>query len=68
MGKFKPFQKVVIFSEDTGLYFPDIYQRAGNGGHYVMGCRYMIKDENIAPYPKNEFGSYKDPSEIEFDW
>ena len=67
MEKFKPFQKVVVYSEETGLYFPDIYQRVGNDGHYVLGCRYLIPDSNIAPYPK-ENGEYKDPDEIEFDW
>lgn len=68
MKQFKPFQKVVVYSEDTGLCFPDIYQRAGYEGHYVLGCRYLIKDENIAPYPKNEFGNYINPDEIKFDW
>lgn len=47
MKQFKPFQKVAVLSESDGKVYPDIYQREGNGGHHVLGCRYLIKDENI---------------------
>ena len=61
---FAPFEQVAVFSENQQKWFPDIYQRHSQDGHYVIGCSHLIKDENIRHYPKNQFGIYMDPDQI----